>query len=118
MAAVKQPHPGQFQEGVTPWNKGLHVENGGTFKKGHASYIKPKNGTIMSNGYRYITIALSKRMYEHRWVMEQHLGRKLERWEHVHHMNYDKKDNRIENLQILDSSTHGKESANHRWRTT
>ena len=28
-------HAKQFQKGQTPWNKGKHVENTGTFKKGH-----------------------------------------------------------------------------------
>jgi len=36
-----------------------------------------------------------------RYLMEQHLGRKLESWEHVDHRNEDFRDNRIDNLQIL-----------------
>lgn len=28
-------HDRQFQKGSTPWNKGINVENEGTFKKGH-----------------------------------------------------------------------------------
>ena len=47
-----------------------------------------------------------KRIREHRWIMEKHLGRKLEKWEHVHHINDDSSDNRLENLEVLSNSDH------------
>jgi hypothetical protein len=47
-----------------------------------------------------------KKVRAHRWIMEQHLGRKLALSEHVHHINGDPLDNRLENLVVLRQSAH------------
>lgn len=59
--------------------------------------------------YRYKTIRVNGKKYdEHRYIMEQYLGRKLRRDEVVHHKNGDTRDNRIENLEVMSLSEHTK----------
>jgi hypothetical protein len=42
----------------------------------------------------------------HRVIVEQSIGRTLGRFELVHHRNHDKRDNRLENLEIVTPKEH------------
>ena len=47
-----------------------------------------------------------------RWLMMQHLGRRLETWEHVHHVDENPFNDVIENLEVVDIREHARF---HRW---
>ncbi len=57
--------------------------------------------------YKAIKVDGVKHDY-HRWLMEQELGRKLDRTEVVHHINENSLDNDISNLRIMSLSEHSR----------
>jgi hypothetical protein len=46
------------------------------------------------------------KVYQHRYVMQEALGRKLEPYEVVHHKDGNRTNNHLENLEVLDASSH------------
>lgn len=79
----------------TDYNKGPNNSNyGGGFETGHWWYIKTPSG-----------------QYLHRAIMEEYLGRKLNRTEHVHHKDENPFNNSINNLEVKDRAEHLREHA-------
>ena len=73
------------------------------------NYEKYGSRTINAEGYAQITagdLGERKQMLEHRYIMEKYLNRKLERFEHIHHINGNKSDNRLKNLELTTRKFH------------
>ena len=65
---------------------------------GYQLLYKPEHPNAYPDGY----------VLEHRYVMSEHLGRPLRKSEVVHHIDGDKLNNRIENLELMNRSSHMK----------
>lgn len=84
--------------GIWPSGSRHHWYKNGKPKtsEGYIRIKRPNHPFADHNGY----------VLEHRWVIEQHLGRILGRKEFVHHLNGIRNDNRLKNLAVVSSSNH------------
>jgi hypothetical protein len=64
-----------------------------------------KGFTISTNGYKVIW-SEGNPILEHRYIMQQHVGRPLSTDEIVHHVDGDKLNNNLENLRLLARGEH------------
>lgn len=92
-----------------------HGESGNTNRRMHSRF---KGGRVRAEaGYWQVLMPYNDPLYsmanrvgyvpEHRLVLARHLGRPLTSFETVHHINGDRTDNRLENLQLR-QGRHGK----------
>ena len=99
-----------IKKGNIPWNKGKP----GKIGKENFNYKGGRNISVA--GYVRILIpGTGSYQFEHRMVMENHLGRKLETWECVHHKNGNRQDNRFKNLEIMIKQKHDFYETKKRW---
>lgn len=68
--------------------------------KKHGNY---KHG--LNNGYKILTVPDRRRMFEHIWLVEKKLGRKIKKPETVHHIDMDKTNNNLCNLYLFENNS-------------
>jgi hypothetical protein len=89
----------QNEQARTRGKNNYNWKGGKVELNGYISVYSPNHPNKNSRGY----------IYEHRLIMEKHIGRYLREDEIVHHKNDNRQDNRIENLELTTQSSHAEE---------
>lgn len=88
---------GEFKKGQMPWcYKGFRYSISRKRGKKYRLLYKPNYPNSDKRGY----------IREHRYVMEQKIGRILKRTEIVHHIDGDTLNNHLDNLELMDKRDH------------
>lgn len=69
---------------------------------------KTRTATLGADGYKYVWFADGSGEKEHRFIVEQKIGRKLTRDEVVHHIDGNRANNDISNLMVMSRGEHSK----------
>ena len=100
-ASLRQVHRKHRPESIEKMRQ-IHLGGKSPLWKG-GRWITPK-GYVRLTKRGYPNTTSQGHIFEHRFVMSEHLGRPLLPNEQIHHINGIKTDNRIENLKIVTSN--------------
>lgn len=110
LVCSKEFIPPRMAEGGTYCSRkcrGKHVTKDRIERKGYWYIRLPEHPDSSKQGY----------IAEHRVIMEKIIGRRLQKHEDVHHIDHNKKNNTVRNLEVLDAADHRRYHSNKMWET-